>query len=263
MMMKENRMRQYKMVMRLAANDMKARYSASALGVVWAFIQPLITILVFWFVFQAGFKTAPVDNVPYILWFIVGYVPWIYFSDVLNFGVNVLSDYSYLVKKVKFQVEYLPVIRIISSFFVHVFFVVFIFFMFGFYRYRISLKWIQAVYYSGALTVFSWGVIMLFSALSVFYKDISQLVSVILQIGFWATPVFWNPDTIHDIAVRKVLGLNPMYYIVEGYRACFIRQDYFWDHPLQAAYFWGITGIVCCVGLSAFKRLRPHFADGL
>lgn len=255
-------MGKYKMVMRLAANDMKARYSASALGIVWAFIQPLITILVFWFVFQAGFKTAPVDNVPYILWFLVGYVPWIYFSDMLNFGVGVLSDYSYLVKKVKFQVEYLPFVRILSSFFVHIFFVLFIFFMFGIYGYTVSFCWVQVLYYSAVLTVFSWGAIMFLSALSVFYKDISQVVSVILQIGFWATPVFWNVDTIRNDAVRTALALNPMYYIVEGYRGCFIYQEFFWEHPLQTVYFGIVSVIMCGIGWNVFSRLRPHFADG-
>ena len=63
------------LIFKLAKNDFKAKYSNSFLGITWAFIQPLITILVFWFVFQIGFKTAPVDNVPYILWFIPAYIP--------------------------------------------------------------------------------------------------------------------------------------------------------------------------------------------
>ena len=87
-------MEQFKLIMRLAKNDFKARYSATLLGIIWAFVQPLMTVLVFWFVFQMGFKSAPVKNMPYMLWFIVAYVPWIYFSDVLNFGVNSLNDYN-------------------------------------------------------------------------------------------------------------------------------------------------------------------------
>ena len=101
-------MEQFKMIMRLAKNDFKSRYSTTIFGMIWAFVQPLMTVLVFWFVFQLGFKSQPVKDMPYMLWFITAYVPWIYFSDILNFGVNALNDYSFLVKKVKFKVEVLP-----------------------------------------------------------------------------------------------------------------------------------------------------------
>lgn len=255
-------MKQVQLIMRLAKNDFKAKYSASLLGIIWAFVQPMITILVFWYVFQMGFKSAPVDDMPYILWFIVGYVPWIYFSDILNFGVNSLVDYSYLVKKVKFKVEYLPVVRIISSLFVHIFFIFFIFFMFTCYKYSISIYCIQALYYTVAVTIFGWGIIMLFSALSTFFRDISQIVSVVLQIGFWATPIFWNTDMISE-SVTTVLKFNPLYYIVIGYRESFIYKIPFWYHPKQTIYFWVCTLIVCTVGWYTFKRLRPHFADEL
>lgn len=251
------------MVIRLAKNDFKAKYSASMLGILWAFVQPLATVLVFWFVFQAGFKTPPVDDMPYILWFAVGYVPWIYFSDMLSSGVNVLADYSFLVKKVRFRVEYLPLVRVAASLFVHVFFLFFLFFMFLCYRYGLSPACLQVFYYSFAVTVFGWGLVMLLCALSCFFRDIAQTVPVILQVGFWATPVFWDPQTAVNVSVRRILSLNPMYYIVDGCRRSFLYQDYFWEHPLQTVYFWTVTLAVCGMGIFAFQRLRPHFADEL
>lgn len=256
-------MEQFKLIMRLAKNDFKSRYSATIFGIVWAFVQPLMTILVFWFVFQMGFKTAPVKNMPYMLWFIVAYVPWIYFSDILNFGVNALMDYSYLVKKVKFKVELLPLVRIISSFFVHVFFVVFIFFMFACYKAPITIYCIQALYYTIALTALGWGIIMLFSALSTFFKDIAQIVSIVLQIGFWVTPIFWNKDVMVSETVGQMLKINPLYYIVQGYRDSFIYNEPFWHHPVQTIYFWVLTLIIGFLGWRTFKKLRRHFADEL
>lgn len=256
-------MKQVIMVIRLAQNDFKAKYSASMLGMVWAFVQPLATVLVFWYVFQAGFKTPPVNHMPYILWFVTGYIPWIYFSDLLSSGVSVLSDYSFLVKKVKFRVEYLPFVRVISALFVHVFFLFFLLFLSGCYRFSLTSGCIQILYYSFAVTVLGWGFMMLFSAVSCFFKDIAQIVPVILQVGFWATPVFWNPDTTVDVTVRRILSLNPLYYIVDGYRGSFLYQDYFWNHPLRTAYFWIVTLIVCSLGSMTFWKLRPHFADEL
>lgn len=255
-------MKQVKLIIRLAKNDFKAKYAASLLGIIWAFVQPMITILVFWFVFQMGFKSKPIDDVPFILWFVVAYIPWIYFNDMLNFGVNVLSDYSYLVKKMKFKVEYLPVVRILSALFVHIFFIFFIFLMFFYYRYPISIYCIQALYYTFALTMLGWGIIMLFSSWSVFFRDISQIVMIILQIGFWATPIFWNIEEVNS-AVAGILKLNPMYYIVAGYRDSFINKIPFWYHRNETINYWIITVLVCLVGWISFKRLRKHFADEL
>ena len=177
-------MEQLRMICRLAINDFKSRYAASVLGIIWGFVMPIVTILVFWVVFQLGFKSVPVENMPYILWFVVAYVPWIFFNDMLSFGVNALADYSYLVKKVKFRVSYIPLIRIASSLYVHLFFIVFVYFMFWCYKMPIGFISLQALYYSFALMSFSCGLVFLLSALTVFFRDIAQLVTVILQIGF-------------------------------------------------------------------------------
>ena len=70
-----------KLTVDLVNNDLKARYSGSAFGIVWAFVQPLITIVVFWYVFQVGFKNSPVDDVEFILWLIAGFIPWSFFKQ--------------------------------------------------------------------------------------------------------------------------------------------------------------------------------------
>ena len=103
-----------RLLRKLVGNDLKSRYSGSAFGIVWAFIQPLVTVLVFWYVFQLGFRNPPIDNVEYILWFIAGYIPWSFFSDGMQSATNVLYEYSYLVKKMKFKVWMLPLIKVFS-----------------------------------------------------------------------------------------------------------------------------------------------------
>lgn len=252
----------HQLIFNLAKNDFKAKYASSFLGIVWAFVQPLITVLVFWFVFQMGFKSAPINDVPYILWFIPAYVPWIYFSDILNSSASCMLEYNYLVKKVRFDVEILPVIKIVSAIFVHMFFIAFIFAIYAFYKVPFSFFNMQAFYYTFALTVLGFGLSMFISSISVLFKDFVQVINIILQIGFWAIPIFWNPDTMEPW-VLSILKFNPMYYIVSGYRDCFIYRIPFWEHPIYSLYFWGVTIVVLIVGLTLFIRLRPHFADEL
>ena len=116
-----------KVIFDLAKNDFKAKYTNSLLGIVWAFMLPLTIILVLWFVFQVGFRSAPVDDIPFILWYIPAFLAWNFFTDAFGSGAACIFDYSYLVKNMKFRVSSLPVVKIISSSFVHLFFVGFIF----------------------------------------------------------------------------------------------------------------------------------------
>ena len=114
-----------KLVLSLAKNDFKTKYAGSYLGIVWAFIQPIVTILVYWFVFSVGLKAGTVSDYPFVLYLVSGIVPWFFFQDALNGGTNALIEYNYLVKKVVFKISILPIVKIISALFVHVFFVAF------------------------------------------------------------------------------------------------------------------------------------------
>ena len=114
-----------KLIMNLAKNDFKTKYAGSYLGIVWAFVQPIVTILVYWFVFSVGLKAGNISDYPFVLYLVSGIVPWFFFQDALNGGTNALMEYNYLVKKVVFKISVLPIVKMISALFVHAFFVVF------------------------------------------------------------------------------------------------------------------------------------------
>ena len=98
------------LVWNLAKNDIKKKFAGSYFGVVWAFVQPVITVLLYWFVFEKGLNSKATDlrtgiEIPFVLWLTAGLVPWFYFQEALNGGTGVLVEYSYLVKKVVFQID--------------------------------------------------------------------------------------------------------------------------------------------------------------
>jgi len=251
-----------KLIFELAKNDFKKHYLGSYLGVVWSFVQPTSTIAVLWFVFQVGFRTAPVNNFPFILWLISGLVPWFFVSEVLAQGTNSVLENGYLVSKVVFRVSTLPIVKIISALLVHLVFIVFMFLMFLFYGYRPTIYYLQLIYYVFAAVILLLGITWLTSSLVVFLRDIGQLVSVTLQFGFWITPIVWSYQTVPQ-KYLPILKLNPFYYLVEGYRDTFVYHRWFWEHAYLTAYYWCITLILFAVGAMVFKRLRPHFADVL
>ncbi len=246
----------------LAKNDFRQKYLGSYLGVAWAFIQPVITVLIFWFVFQVGFKSQPINDVPFILWLISGMFPWFFFADALSNATNAITENSYLVKKIVFKVSMLPVIKVSSALVVHLFF---IFFMYGFfmvYGYGFDLHWLQVFYYLGALIVLILGISYITSSIVVFFKDMGQLVAMLLQFGFWMTPIFWAIGTIPQ-KYHFLLKLNPLVYIIEGYRDSMINHIWFWQKPMMTLYFWVVASIMIGIGYVTFKKLKPHFADVL
>ena len=246
----------------MTKRDFRQRYLGSYLGILWAFIQPAVTVLIFWFVFQVGFKSTPVNNFPFILWLVCGMFPWFFLSDSVLSATNSIIESSYLVKKIVFRVELLPIVKIISALIVHIFFVAILFAMFAVYGYPISIYNFQVVYYVLAMICLSLGISWLTSSLTVFLRDVGQFVGMILQFGFWGTPIFWNLKMVPE-QFQFFLKLNPAYYLVEGYRQSFIYKEWFWEHLHLTAYFWCVTVIMMIIGAWCFKKLRPHFADVL
>ena len=258
-----------KLVFNLAKNDFKQKFSGSYLGIVWAFVQPIVTVVVYWFVFQKALNVGSQSTkagiaVPYVLWLIAGLVPWFYFSEVVSTTTNVLLEYSYLVKKVVFNISILPVVKAISSMFVHLFFIGFMLVMYVVYGYTPNVHMLQIIYYSFCMMILALGFGYINAAIQVFFRDLSQIVNIILQVGVWATPIMWNMDSmIISDRVLFILKLNPMYYVVVGYRDAMINNVYFWSHPAETIYFWAFTIIMFIIGTTVFKKLKIHFADVL
>lgn len=251
-----------KLLWGLAKNDLKGRFASSFLGGIWAFIQPLITLLVIWFVFQVGFKNPPVNDVPYIVWLAPAYLSWNFFSETLISGTSSLLEYSYLVKKVNFRVSMIPLVKIMSSAIIHIAFIGVIFALMLICKVPLSIYNIQVIYYFFCVCFFLVGLCWIFAAITPFMKDITNLVNVFVQIGFWATPIFWNPKDM-DSWVQVILKINPMFYICQGYRDCFVDHVWFWERGSIGTFFW-IVAIVCFVaGIYLFEKLRRQFADVL
>lgn len=259
-----------KLMFNLAKDDFKKKFAGSNLGIIWAFIQPVITVLLYWFVFEKGLNAKAANlrtgiEVPFVLWLMAGLVPWFYFQDAWNNGTGVLNEYNYLVKKVVFKIEILPAVKMMSALFVHLFFVAFMILLFWIMGYAPDLYTLQVLYYSVAMIAFLVGLVYATSAIVVFFKDLSQIVALLVQIGTWATPIMWNIDTMKNIPqwVLIILKLNPMYYVVAGYRDALINKVGFWEHPYLTLWFWLVTIVVYFVGIHIFKKLRMLFADVL
>jgi len=250
------------LILDLSVNEFKYQFLGSYLGVFWAVLRPSIFVTVIWFIFSAGFKKSQIESeTPFILYLLTGYLPWIFFSDALSGGMNSILNNSFLVKKVDFKINILPIVKIISAFYLHGIFILIMIGVMLMYGYYPTLYWIQLPFYVLCLSMLLLGLGWLTSSLRVFTKDVAEVVAVILQVGFWVSPIFWSLSVIPEKYVW-ILKLNPMVYIINGYRNTFINNIWFWEGAEFALYL--ITSIVILIlGIIIFKRLKPHFLDVL
>lgn len=256
-----------RMIWDLAKADFRKRFVGSYFGMVWLLIQPIVTVAIYAFIFGPyGFKSAPpVPNVSYTVWMVPGIVPWFFFSEAWNMETGVLGEYSYLVKKVVFPITLLPIIKLLSCIFVHLFFLLVMALFYLLSGRMPSLWWLQIAYYSFAASVLVLGLSYFTSAINVFFKDMQQIVGILLQFGIWMCPIMYDEHLFTSRApwVAVVLKLNPFYYIVAGYRDSMITGELFLRRPQLGIYFWAVTLVIFLFGLRFFQKLRPHFSDVL
>lgn len=251
-----------KLILDLAKNDMKTKYAGSFFGVIWAFVQPVVTVLLYWFVFQVGLRSGDVGEVPFVLWLMCGLVPWFFFQDGINAITNCMIEYSYLVKKMVFQIDILPIVKMLSSLFIHIFFIAFMLFIFCLMGYLPTMTAVQIIYYVFCTIVLVLGIGYTTSVLVIFFKDLGQIIQIVLQIGMWMTPILWNIQMLPN-QFLWIMKLNPMYYIVNGFREALIDKVWFWNQIDFTINFWLITIFIYALGIHIFKKLRPHLADVL
>ncbi len=247
----------------LAKNDFQAKFAGSYLGLFWAYVQPIITIVLYWFVFQVGLRSGDVSSHPFILYLMAGLVPWFYFAESWGGASTSLIEYNYLVKKVVFNVGLLPAIKVVSALFVHVFFVAAIVIISICYGYGVDLYLLQLPYYMFCTAFLVLGLSHITSACSVFFRDMTQIVNIFLTIGVWLTPIMWNPETTMGGVLQTIFKLNPVYYIVDGFRDAILENVWFWEKPVWSIFFWCFSMLVYLLGTKMFNRLKVHFSDVL
>ena len=251
------------LIWKLAKNDFKKRFAGSYLGILWALIQPVVTVGLYYIVFEKFMPGASRTNeAPFVLFLTAGLVPWFFFSEALTYGTSALREYDYLVKKVVFNIDILPVIKTLAAVFVHGFFILVLVVVAAIYGYYPTLYMLQLPYYSFCMFVLVLGLCYATSAIVVFFKDLARIIAIVLQIGMWATPILWDINAIQKSWIG-LLRINPLVYVIDGYRDSVYRGAWFFENGWGTLYFWVVTLLLFAFGRFIFKKLKVHFADVL
>ena len=244
----------------LARNDFQKRFRGSYFGLFWIIAQPLVSITIYYCVFQLGFKSNPVEEVPYVIWLLPGIVPWYFLNDALQNGVQSFVSYRNIVKKLVFDIKLLPYVRVLSALFVHLIFILVMLVVFLLWGQRPTFWWLQIIYYIFCNIFLCTGLVFFTATLHVFMKDMGQLVSILLQFSFWLAPIMYNQE-IMPTGFQHFIRWNPFCYIVEGFRGSLLFQQPFWMNPYGTVYFWVCSGTCFALGRFLLHRLGVHFSD--
>jgi len=251
----------YKITLRLATFEAKNQHKGSFLGVLWNVINPAIQIFIFWFVFNIGIRGGePIGNLPFLIWLMAGLIPWFYMSSMLTGTANSLRQYKGIISNIKLPLSIVP-IKSIFSFLIHHLTTMLIYFVvFFMYRLTPTFHIVFVLYYLIAIIAFFLGWALLSSAITVLFPDFNKFLGSVVRLIFFVSPIMWSFDNLPR-HISQILRLNPLAYIVEGYRHALLFGNSPLAHWRQGLYFWVISLILFAVGSYTHCRLRKKFVD--
>jgi len=256
--------RNINMIIKLAKIDLVKTYRAATLGWAWAIIKPSVTIFVYWFTIEIGLRnSSPVNGYPKFLWLIASMIPWFYISEMINSGASSFRSYNYLITKMKFPISVIPTIVNISKFIVHFILIMIVIGLFIFSGYGVDIYLLQLPVYMllAFLALEAWS---LFSAyISSMSVDFLNLVRSVTTVLFWMSGIFWDINNVSNPVIREILWLNPITYIIDGYRNCFINKVFFFEEPHKLINFIISLIIFSLFSVLVSKKYRKQINDCL
>ena len=249
------------LIQSLVARDLKARYRGSVLGFFWSFVNPLLLLLVYTFVFTVVLPGVhPPELEPFAVFMFCGILPWTWFSSALLESSNVLIASGNLIRKVLFPAEVLPIVTVFAGMAHFCLGLPILAAFLVYYRVPVAvgdLAWFPViVLIQLALTL---GLALLLSALAVHFRDIRDLLANVLTLWFFATPIIYAFSQA-PTAIRPYLSLNPFTHLAIAYQEVLFRRGSFTEWPRLVA-VGGCAVIVLVAGYFVFDRLRDTLPE--
>ena len=249
------------LIWNFVVRDLKSRYVGSLMGLFWSVIHPVVLLVSYTFVFSVIFKVRPGAEVKdsFALFLFCGLLPWLYFQDSVIRSCHSVIDHSRLIRKTLFPSEILPVSVVLANLVTHLIGIgIFIAVLFVLR----PMGWVALTLpvYLSLMILFSLGLGWLVAALQVFLRDIAQLLSVLMVLWFWFTPIFYEVDRVPE-PFRSWILLNPLSHVVEAYRRVLLENRF--PDPTSLLLLSGSAVAMFVVGGLVFRNTKREFIDVL
>lgn len=232
------------------------------LGLAWEVINPAIQIMIYWFIFGFGIREREaIDGVPFIHWMLAGIVIWFFFNPAIIEGSKSIYQRIKMLSKMNFPMSLIPNVIIFSKFYSHIGLILIIMIILNFTGFPLSIYYLQLPLYIFGAYLFIFSLSLITSTLNTFIRDLQMLLQAMLRMVLYMSPILWSHEKLPDLVVT-LLKLNPLYYLVEGYRASLLGTEwYFVNHWQYSLYFWGISFVILLIGAKLHVKFRRRFID--
>lgn len=268
----KEQIKNFYLIRRLSLYELKSANNSNYLGMTWEILNPLIQILIYWFVFgygireRADIEIEPGVFIQFLPWMLSGFILWFFFYQSTIQGSKSVYTRLKMLAKMNFPMSVIPNFVIFSQIYIHIFMMIIAIIILHLFNYYVNIFYLQLIYFLFATVVFSYALALITSTLSTIIRDIHMFLNSSLRMLLYLSPILWNVASSDDVAnwIKIVMKLNPLYYLIEGYRSGFLGLGwYFIDNWIYTLYFWGVTFILFLIGASIHVKFRKYFIDFL
>ena len=249
-------------IVSLAAVNQKRMYKTSDLGWFWALVKPLFYLCIFYIAISIGFRNSKdIDGLlcPYFIWLTAGMVPWFYIRDMILAGAGCFKKYKFLITKHVFPVSNLPTVIALSFLYIHLIMIgicVVLCLCFGVYP---SIYWLQVPLFLFFMVVLAVVWNMGAGLLASISGDFMDLLKAINPAFFWFSGILFDSRALEGAGL--FFKLNPITYIVEGYRKAFCFHEWFWEDMESFGWFMLVFAVMLVIALWLYKKLGHVLTD--
>ncbi|CDQ38375.1 ABC transporter permease [Virgibacillus salexigens] len=256
---------------RLSVYELKSKNKNNYLGILWEILNPAIQIVIYWFVFTTLRSREPVvladgQEVDFFPWLVAAFFLWIFFYQGTIQGSKSIYARLKMLSKMNFPMSIIPGYVIFSQFYVHLVMLGISIILLNFIGHFASIYYLQLIYYIFAAGALIFALSLITSTLSTIVRDVHMLLNSILRMFLYVSGVLWPLSIVGNEfpEILTILKLNPLYYLIEGYRAALFGTEWHfiaqWEYTLV---FWGIVIVLFLFGSMLHVKFRRHFIDYL
>jgi len=251
----------YRTVLKMAMINTGKQTVRSSIGILWSYFHDIVYILVFIMFRLLISGYGNIDGMNSIVYLLTGLIPWFFISDTLNQGSRAIRSNKGIVQSIRFPITLLPTIEVLSITFRRFFTFFVLLIAVAAFGYLKCFNIILFLYYVIALVCLMISMNLLLSAFVAVSEDFNQMYMALVRVMVYSLPIMWSFDKVDNILIHVLLRVNPMVYVIRGFRDAFIlgaTQDL-----IYSIYFWISILILFVLGCFAQYKLRKYYSDFL
>lgn len=253
--------RHFRLFYQFVRQEFSGQFAGSLGGILWLFVTPIVNIAIYSFVFSVVFRAPMPENfigVPFVVFLMIGYLPWFAFADAVGRASGLLIEKAPLITKVMFPVQLIPMVGTLIPYLVHGI-AISVFLVYLAFQGYLAWVWLWMPVALAIQFLFTMGLVAVLSALCVFLRDVQQMVTLMLTAWFFLTPIIY-PLSLLPESVRPFMMLNPMHSFVQFYRELLLLGEFSTTH-FGIMVVSAIVSFLC--GGWLFMRIKHAFGDVL